>query len=146
MSVISSCVKGNLACASAAKLLAVTPRHVKRLKARFRQAGEAALAHASRGQPSPRRLPASVRQRVLRLARTTYAGFNDHHLHEKLTEQEAFSLSRETLRRLLRSSSLGPPRKRRPPIASAVSVRLAKAKSSCSMAVLMTGSRAVAPN
>jgi transposase len=115
VSVISSCVKGNLSCASAAKLLAVTPRHVKRLKARYRQRGEAALAHDSRGRPSPRRIPASVRQRILRLARTTYAGFNDHHLHEKLTEQEGFSLHRETLRRLLRASGLGPPRKRRPP-------------------------------
>ena len=115
MTVISSCVKGNLACASAAKLLAVTPRHVKRLKARYRQAGAAALAHASRGRPSPRRLPASLRQRILHLARTTYAGFNDHHLCEKLTEQQGLSLSRETLRRLLRSAGIGPPRKRRPP-------------------------------
>src|ERR1700677_3355422 len=87
VSVISNCVKGNLSCAIAAKLLALTPRHVKRLKARYRQRGEAALAHESRGRPSPLRIPASVRQSILRLARTTYAGFNDHHLHEKLTEQ-----------------------------------------------------------
>jgi transposase len=115
VTVISSCVKGNLACASAAKLLVVTPRHVKRLKARYRQAGAAALAHASRGRSSPHRLPASLRQRILHLARTTYAGFNDHHLCEKLTEQQGLSLSRETLRRLLRSAGIGPPRKRRPP-------------------------------
>jgi hypothetical protein len=49
------------------------------------------------------------------LARTTYAGFNDHHLGEKLCEVEGFSLGRETLRRLLRSSGIGSPRKRRPP-------------------------------
>jgi transposase len=115
VSVISSCVKGNLACARAAKLLDLTPRHVKRLKARLRLGGAAALAHANRGRPSPRRLPEPVRQRILRLARTTYAGFNDHHLCEKLTEQEGFSLSRETLRRLLRAAGLGPPRKRRAP-------------------------------
>jgi transposase len=115
VAVICNCVKGDLACASAAEMLAVTPRHVKRLKARLRQGGSAALAHASRGRSSPRRLPQPVRDRILRLARTTYAGFNDHHLCEKLTEQEGFSLSRETLRRLLRSAGLGPPRKRRPP-------------------------------
>ena len=50
-----------------------------------------------------------------RLARTTYAGFNDHHLCEKLCEVEGFSLSRETLRRLLREAGLGSPRKRRAP-------------------------------
>src|ERR1700682_6455694 len=85
------------------------------------------LAHASRGRPSHRRLPQRVRDRILHLARTTYAGFNDHHLCEKLCEVEGFSLGRETLRRLLRSAGIGcprrrpapPPRPRRPPRAPA---------------------------
>jgi transposase len=115
VAVITSCVKGDLACARAASLLNLTPRHVKRLKSRLRQGGEAALAHASRGRPSPRRLPQHVRDRILQLARGTYAGFNDHHLCEKLVEKEGFSLGRETLRRLLRSAGIGSPRKRRAP-------------------------------
>jgi transposase len=115
VAVISSCVKGDLACARAASLLNLTPRHVKRLKSRLRQGGEAALAHASRGRPSHRRLPDRVRDRILQLARTTYAGFNDHHLCEKLVEKESLSLGRETLRRLLRSAGIGSPRKRRAP-------------------------------
>src|ERR1019366_8791188 len=115
VAVISSCVKGDLACARAASLLNLTLRHVKRLKSRLRQGGEAALAHASRGRPSHRRLPQRVRDRILHLARTTYAGFNDHHLCEKLCEIEGFSLGRETLRRLLRSAGVGSPRKRRAP-------------------------------
>ena len=113
--VISQCVQGDLACARAAELLDLSPRHVKRLKSRYRHGSAAALAHASRGRPSHRRLPQRVRDRILQLARTRYAGFNDHHLCEKLTEQEGFSLSRETLRRLLRSQGLGSPRKRRAP-------------------------------
>jgi transposase len=115
VAVISSCLKGDLACARAASLLNLTPRHVKRLKSRLRQGGEAALAHASRGRPSHRRLPQNARDRIVHLARTTYAGFNDHHLCEKLVETEGFSLSRETLRRLLRRQGLGSPRKRRTP-------------------------------
>jgi len=115
VAVISSCVKGDLACARAAELLDLTPRHVQRLKSRYRQGGEAALAHASRGRPSPRRLPERMRARILQLARTRYAGFNDHHLCEKLCEVEGFSLGRETLRRLLRSAGIGSPRKRRAP-------------------------------
>ena len=113
--VISQCVKGNLACARAAELLDLTPRHVKRLKARYRQGSAAALAHASRGRPSHRRLSEQVRARILALARTRYAGFNDHHLCEKLVEHEGFSLSRETLRRLLRREGLTSPRQRRAP-------------------------------
>jgi transposase len=115
LTVISQCVQGNLACARAAELLDLSPRQVKRLKARYRQGSAAALAHANRGRPSPRRLPERTRTRILQLARTRYAGFNDHHLHEKLFEQEDLSLSRETLRRLLRSKGIVSPRKRRAP-------------------------------
>jgi len=115
VSVIACCVKGDMACARAAELLSLSVRQVKRLKKRLREQGEAALAHANRGRPSPRRLPSRVRQAVVRLARTTYAGFNDHHLCEKLCEVEGFCLSRETLRRLLRQAGLGSPRKRRAP-------------------------------
>src|SRR6266849_2151147 len=115
VAVISRCVKGELACARAAGLLCLSVRQIKRLKKRMREDGEAALAHANRGRPSPRRLPDAVRQRIVQLARGTYAGFNDHHLCEKLVEREGFSLSRETLRRMLRKNGLGSPRKRRAP-------------------------------
>jgi transposase len=115
VAVISSCVKGDLACARAAELLDLTARHVKRLKSRYRQGGEAALAHASRGRPSHRRLPEAMRARIWHLARTRYAGFNDHHLCEKLGEVEHLSLGRETLRRLLRSAGISSPRQRRAP-------------------------------
>src|SRR5271155_4541384 len=115
VAVISSCSKGDLACARAAELLDLTPRHVKRLNARYRLGSAAALAHASRGRPSPRRLPERTRARILALARTRYAGFNDHHLCEKLCEVEGLSVGRETLRRLLRAAGIGSPPKRRPP-------------------------------
>jgi transposase len=115
VAVISSCIQGTLTCARAAELLDLSPRHIKRLKTRYRQGSAAALAHVSRGRPSPRRLPESRRARILELARTRYAGFNDHHLCEKLGEVEGLSLGRETLRRLLRAAGMGSPRKRRTP-------------------------------
>src|SRR6202007_3037219 len=113
--VIQACIKGEMACARAAELRCLSVRKMKRLKSRMREQGEAALAHANRGRPSPRRLPDRVRQTAIRLARTTYAGFNDEHLCEKLCEVEVHSLSREALRRLLRQAGLGSPRKRRAP-------------------------------
>ena len=115
VSAIGACIKGDMACASAAELLSLSVRHVKRLKKRLREDGEAALAHANRGRPSHRRLPEATRQTILRLARSKYVGFNDHHLCEKLNEHEGLSVSRETLRRLLRREGLGSPRKRRAP-------------------------------
>ena len=115
VTVLSTCLKGELACASAAELLSLSVRHVKRLKKRLREAGEAAMAHANRGRPSHRRLPEEKRKNIVRLARTKYVGFNDHHLTEKLNEVEGLTISRECLRRLLRMEGLGSPRKRRPP-------------------------------
>src|SRR6266852_4487968 len=115
VAVISACIKGEVACARAAELLCLSVRQIKRLKKRLREDGEAALAHASRGRPSPRRLPVRMRDRILHLARTRYVGFNDHHLCEKLREVEGCSLGRETLRRLLRQNGLGSPKKRRAP-------------------------------
>src|SRR5450759_2792088 len=140
VAVISSCVKGDLACARAASLLNLTPRHVKRLKSRLRQGGEAALAHASRGRPSHRRLPQRVRDRILHLARTTYAGFNDHHLCEKLCEVEAsHSAVRLSAVCCARPGSARPASVALPPIASAASHALAKARCCCSTAAFTAG-------
>src|SRR6267154_2273304 len=63
VAVISACIKGEVACARAAELLCLSVRQIKRLKKRLREDGEAALAHASRGRPSLRRLPVRMRDR-----------------------------------------------------------------------------------
>src|SRR5438093_11322214 len=83
VSVVSACIKGDMACARAAGLLCLSVRQIKRLKKRMREDGEAALAHANRGRPSHRRLPDGVRTKIEQPARRPYAGFNDHHLCEK---------------------------------------------------------------
>src|SRR6202162_4876272 len=55
IAVISDCVQGRGKVDRAAQLLALSPRHIKRLKARYRQGGEEAMAHASRGGAHPPR-------------------------------------------------------------------------------------------
>ncbi len=75
---------GILSVTTAAELTGLSVRHVRRLLADLRKRGLVALAHGNRGRPSPRRFPESVRARVLTLARTRYAGANDHHLTELL--------------------------------------------------------------
>ena len=48
------------------------------------------------------------------LARGKYAGFNDSHLHQKLTEVEGLALSRPSVQRILRKAGISSPQKRRP--------------------------------
>src|SRR5260370_38698889 len=83
VSVISACIKGDMACARAAALLCLSVRQIKRLKKRMREDGEAALAHANRGRPSHRRLPDAVGPRTVQLSRSTHADLHAHHLGEK---------------------------------------------------------------
>jgi len=52
---------------------------------------------------------------VLMLRRGKYDGFNDQHFTAKLVEVEGIEVTRETVRRILRSAGVGSPRKRRPP-------------------------------
>ncbi len=115
MHVLSRVHDGALRAREAARLSGLSLRHLRRLLARLRQHGPGALAHGNRGRPSPRRTAGTIRTRILTLARTTYAGVNDHHLTELLAEREGLHVSRKTVQRLLRAAGIGSPRKRRPP-------------------------------
>jgi hypothetical protein len=57
----------------------------------------------------------SLRRRIVKLLRTTYAGFNDCHVTEKLVEVEGIAISREAVRQLRCSSGIAPQRRRRAP-------------------------------
>jgi len=113
--VLVQVVEGHLAVPDAARLLGVSFRHLRRLLAKVRQAGPAALAHGNRGRASPRRLAEAIRTQVLALARTRYAGANDHHLTELLREHDGLIVSRPTVQRMLRTAGIGSPRTRRAP-------------------------------
>jgi transposase len=54
------------------------------------------------------------KQLILTLARGKYQGFNDSHLTENLLAEENLTVSRETVRRILRAAKLASPQKRRP--------------------------------
>lgn len=106
---------GRLKNAQVAAALRITVRHVRRLKRKFEAGGAAVLVHGNRGRPSPRRLARAVREEVMRLMTTVYAGFNDSHLTEKLQEQERLTISRESVRRLRQALGQPPQQARRAP-------------------------------
>ena len=99
----------------AAAVLGLTPRQVRRLRMDLRQKGPAGVIHGNRGRPAPNRLPDTLRNQIVALARGRYAGLNDHHLTEKLTAVEGIAVSRATVQRVLRAAGVVSPRRRRPP-------------------------------
>lgn len=113
--VISRWLAGLVTSDEAIALLGVSERTAWRLRAAMVRSGAAGLAHGNRGRPSPRRLPAADRERILELARTVYQGYNDSHLAEALAEDEGIAISRPALHRLLRAAGLASPRTRRAP-------------------------------
>ena len=74
-----------------------------------------ALAHGNRGKKPANALDSLVRERVVGLAGSTYAGCNTQHLTELLSERECINLSRSTVRRVLIAGAIARPRKRRAP-------------------------------
>lgn len=115
MQILTRVLDGVLRGHEAARLLGVSPRHLRRLRWRLQRQGPAALAHRNRGRRSPRRLPDAIRTRILTLARGPYADVNDHQLTELLADREGIHVSRKSVQRLLRAAGIGSPRTRRPP-------------------------------
>jgi transposase len=113
--VLTQVLEGRLPVREAARLLGHSIRHIRRLLARVRTHGPAALAHGNRGRASPRRLAEKIRARIVALARGLYAGCNDSHCSELLAEREGLRVSRATVQRVLRQAGIGSPRTRRPP-------------------------------
>jgi transposase len=111
---VTAALAGRISNREGATALHLTPRQFQRLKQRVRVGGALALRHQSRGQPSPRRLPAALALQIQTLLQDRYAGFNDTHLTEKLREVHGLAVSRESVRRLRRALGLPAVHRRRP--------------------------------
>ena len=114
--ILAHLVRGDLTIEQAAEWLGVSVRQAWRLRARLLTEGPSALAHGNRGRADPRRIDADTRARVVELATSDdYRGATDSHLTELLAEHEGITLSRPSVRRILRVAGVASPRKRRAP-------------------------------
>jgi transposase len=111
--VIQRVFREELTVVEGAMVLGVSERQCYRIKARVKQQGVKGVVHGNRGRPSRHKVKEKTVRRVVQLARGKYQGFNDHHLTEKLKEQEQIDLSREKVRLILRREGISTPRKRR---------------------------------
>ena len=99
----------------AAQMLGLSERQVRRIVGRVAKLGARGVVHGHTGRSPANSLKAAVSKRIVKLMRTTYAGFNDKHFTEKLVEIEKIQVSRATVQRILRAAGIGAARKRRPP-------------------------------
>ena len=113
LEIIQRVFRSELTVEQAALVMGLSERQCYRIKARFGKVGAKGIVHGNRGRPCKCKIKEKVVKRIVELAKGKYQGFNDHHLTEKLKEQEQIELRREQVRRLLRGHGIGSPNKRR---------------------------------
>jgi len=80
--VMMQALSGEIHWFEAAAILGVDVRTMRRWREQFEHRGCHALFDRRRQMPSPRRAPAAEVERVLRLYRERYRGFNVRHFYE----------------------------------------------------------------
>jgi transposase len=82
----------------AAEILGLSSRQIRRIVKRVRIEGDKGVIHKSRGQPSKRRIPDAIRDKIVQLYRSQYWDFGPTLASEKLQERDQLEVSDETLR------------------------------------------------
>ncbi len=100
LEIIQRVFRGELTVVEAGVVIGVSERQCYRIKARVTKRGAKGVVHGNRGRPCKRKTKEKEVRRVVELAKGKYRGFNDHHLTEKLVEQEKLEISRETVRQI----------------------------------------------
>jgi transposase len=99
----------------ASHVLKLSERHTWRLLSSYRKRGIHAVAHGNRGLTAYNATSAELRERIGRLAHTSYQGLNHTHFTEMLIEKEGISLSRSTVCSILIDAGVPSHRRCRPP-------------------------------
>jgi transposase len=106
LKVLHEVKRGHLTQRGAAEQLGVTDRWVRKLLVRMKEEGDGGIVHRLRGQESNRRLPESLRSRVVKLVKAKYGDFGPTLACEYLAKNDGVEVSKETLRQLLIASGL----------------------------------------
>jgi len=104
--VILRAMSGELSWLQAADILGMHPRSLRRWRARLQRVGYDGLLDRRRQRPSPRLAPFEEVERILRLYRERYAGFNVRHFHQLVRRDEHVSLSYSFVKTALQRAGL----------------------------------------
>ncbi|MEE9909931.1 ISNCY family transposase [Brucella intermedia] len=111
--VLSKVSAGRMTMVSAAHVLDLSERQVRRLLERMQTGGAASIRHRAIGRPSNNRITDGVRDYAVTLVRERYADFGPTLAAEKLAECDGLCVSRETLRRWMVDAGIWLSRKQR---------------------------------
>ncbi len=104
--VILRALSGRQTWLQVADVLGVSPRTVRRLRWRYEHDGYDGLFDRRRRVPSPRRVPVAEVQRILRLYRERYLGFNVRHFYQTAVRDHGVRFSYTLVKRALQAAGL----------------------------------------
>lgn len=113
--VILRAMHGRITWLQAADILRIRPRTMRRWRWRYQTYGYDGLYDRRRKEPSPKRAPVTEVERVLRMYRERYEGFNVRHFHEVVRREHGVWLSYSYVKKALQEAGLVPKRKARGP-------------------------------
>ncbi|UHS56532.1 ISNCY family transposase [Agrobacterium vaccinii] len=111
--VLSKVIAGRMTLVSAAHVLDLSERQVRRLLNRIQTGGAASIRHSAIGRPSNNRIDDGMREYAVALVREFYADFGPTLATEKLAERDGLQVSRETVRIWMVDAGLWLSRKQR---------------------------------
>ncbi len=111
--VIKKLIAGHINGTSAASLLGLSVRQIKRLKARVLRNGANGLIHQSRGKIGHNHLPPSERQKISDLVRKNYYDFGPTFAAEKLSSLHHIDRDPKTIRQIMIDQGFWKPRVKR---------------------------------
>lgn len=104
--VLTRAMSGQISWLQAAEIIGLSPRSMRRWRWRLETKGYDGLLDRRRGTPSPRTAPFEEVQRVLRLYREKYQGFNGRHFHEIAQREHGVKLSYSYVKKALQMAGL----------------------------------------
>ena len=99
-------LSGKLTWPQAEDILGWSPRRLRRWRLRYQRRGYDGLWDRRRRTPSPRRVPVAEVERLLRLYRERYAGFNGRHFYDLVRRDHGITLSYSFIKRALQGAGL----------------------------------------
>jgi hypothetical protein len=111
--ILSKVIAGRMTLVSAAHVLDLSTRQVRRLLERIKTDGAASIRHKAIGRPSNNQISGEVRDYAVTLVRERYADFGPTLAAEKLAERDGLHVSRETVRSWMVGAGLWLSRKQR---------------------------------
>ena len=113
LKIIHEAIEKHITQKTAASIIGVTERHVRRIIKAVREEGDKGIIHKSRGKASNRRISEKIKDKVLKLYKKNYYDFGPTLASEKLLGADNIKISAESLRKWLIQDGIWKRRRKR---------------------------------